>query len=560
MFKKVSRKFFVLVLSAGLLLTVGAVTFAQNATVDTSTDAQTDEDERPAGWGEETHSNDADPNYAVVFPQAAVNQITITVDAETWTAMQANMTEIFGAAGTRRQGPGGGFGGAGRGEQPTSPLATPATAASRPVSATAQAAVPAGVAFPPAGQGPGGGGPGFGGGDFATENPMWVTATIEFEGDTWTNVGVRYKGNSSLRSAWDNKSLKLPFKLDFDEFEDEYPAINNQRFYGFKQLSLANNFGDATGMRDTLTYDLLEEAGLVAAETAAYEVILDYGEGPVSLGLYTMIEVIDDTVIGRYFDDDGGNIYEADGQAISLAEGTEDGIETSFQKENNEDDADWSDIEALYEALHAEARTTDPEAWRAELESVFDVESFLEWLAISATIQHWDTYGGMTHNFYLYHDPETDQLTWISWDHNLVLGAMGGRGGGPGGFGGGGAAPATGVAPAAPGAGQGGRMGGRMNASLDKAEVGDNWPLIRYLMDDPTYYASYIRYLEETRSELFDPEQLTTKYQRLAEVLAPYAAEEMGATTYETAVQALMDKIEEQAAAVETFLDEQATK
>lgn len=556
MFKKVSRKFLVLVISAGLLLTVGAVTFAQNATVDTTTAAQTDEDERPVGWGEETHSNDADPNYAVVFPQDAVNQITITVDAETWTAMQANMTELFGEPGTRRQGPGGGFGGAGRGEQPGSPLATPVANASSPISATAQAAGPAGVAFPPAGQGPGGGGPGFGGGDFATENPMWVTATIEFEGDTWTNVGVRYKGNSSLRSAWDNKSLKLPFKLDFDEFEDEYPAINNQRFYGFKQLSLANNFGDATGMRDTLTYDLLEEAGLVAAETAAYEVILDYGKGPVSLGLYTMIEVIDDTVIGRYFDDDDGNIYEADGQAISLAEGTEDGIETSFQKENNEDDADWSDIEALYEALHAEARTTDPEAWRAELESVFDVESFLEWLAISATIQHWDTYGGMTHNFYLYHDPETDQLTWISWDHNLVLGAMGGRGGGPGGFGGGGAAPAAGAVPAGPG----GRMGARMNVSLDKTEVGDNWPLIRYLMDDPTYYASYIRYLEETRSELFDPEQLTTKYQALAEVLAPYAAEEMGATTYETAVQALMDKIEERAAAVETFLDEQDTK
>lgn len=33
---------------------------------------------------------------------------------------------------------------------------------------------------------------------------------------------------------------KLPLKLDFDEFEDDYPEIENQRFYGFKQLSLAN--------------------------------------------------------------------------------------------------------------------------------------------------------------------------------------------------------------------------------------------------------------------------------------------------------------------------------
>ena len=66
-------------------------------------------------------------------------------------------------------------------------------------------------------------------------------------------------------------------------------------------------------MRDTIAYDVLEEAGLPASETAYYQVILDYGEGQKDMGLYTMIEVIDDTVINRYFDDDSGNIYEGDG-------------------------------------------------------------------------------------------------------------------------------------------------------------------------------------------------------------------------------------------------------
>jgi spore coat protein CotH len=70
------------------------------------------------------------------------------------------------------------------------------------------------------------------------ENPTWVPATIEFEGNTWTNVGVRYKGNSSLTSGWRSGTLKLPLKLDFDEFEDDYPEIDDQRFYGFKQFDL----------------------------------------------------------------------------------------------------------------------------------------------------------------------------------------------------------------------------------------------------------------------------------------------------------------------------------
>ena len=108
---------------------------------------------------------------------------------------------------------------------------------------------------------------------------------------------------------------------------------------------------DTTFMRDAVASDILAEAGIASAETAFYELFVDYGEGPVSFGLYTMIEVIDDTVIDRVFGNDDGNIYEADGTAASLAEGTFDGISTSFQKENNEDEADWSDIEALYTAF-----------------------------------------------------------------------------------------------------------------------------------------------------------------------------------------------------------------
>jgi spore coat protein CotH len=483
-----------------------------------ATTAADEETVRPQGWNEETHSNDVDPNFAVVFPQDKVNQLTITVDPETWQVMQANMTEIYGEPGTGPQG---------------------------------------GAEFaPPEEQRPPGE-PGFGG-DFTREQPMWVTATIEFEGDTWTHVGIRYKGNSSLMSSWNSGSLKLPFKLDFDQFEDEYPEINNQRFYGFQQLSLANGFSDNTFMRDAVTYDLLEEAGLVAAETAFYEVYLDYGEGPVSLGLYTMIEVIDDTVIDRYFDDNNGNIYEGDGSAASLAEGTVEQLEDSFEKESNEGEADWSDIENLYNVLHSELRTTDPEAWRASLEEIFDVDSFLKWLAISAVIEHWDTYGAMTHNYYLYNNPETGQLTWISWDHNMTMST--------GGFGRGGeiaqtaeAAPANNAAEAGNAAPEGNRGAGRgmqRNVSLDKAEVTDEWPLIRYLLDEPLYYEQYISYVEEAANELFVPEKMVEKVEQLAALLEPYASEDVGEEVFADAVQQLIDYVGTRSETVKAFLGE----
>jgi spore coat protein CotH len=274
--------------------------------------------------------------------------------------------------------------------------------------------------------------------------PAWAEATIEYAGRVWEHVGLRFKGNSSLRSAWSSGSDKIPFKLDFNQFGDKYADTQEQRFHGFKQLSLSTNWSDASAMRETIVYDLLGDAGLPAAETAAYELVLDHGKGPVSLGLYTSNEVVDDTVVKRVFGNDKGNIYEGDGAGVSLAAGTRDRIAASYPKENN-DGSDWSDVEALYDALHDPLRKTDATAWRAKLEAIFDVDVFLHWLAIAAIVEHWDTYGGMPHNFYLYNNPATGKLTWISWDHNLVLGAM--TGGAPGGLAAGGMALPEGFVP-----------------------------------------------------------------------------------------------------------------
>jgi hypothetical protein len=517
-------------LSTGLTGCTGEIFAAMDGTValqdtarTTTESAETDTIARPEGWSEETHSNEAEPNYDVVFPDDRVNQITITIALEDWEAMQANMVDLFGEAGSVGEGRGlpGAF------EPPEGAPPQPGVEGFpdgfQPPEGWDQAAPPE---RGPAGSRPGEGG--FGGGDMTPKNPMWVRATIEFEGKTWTNVGLRYKGNSSLTSGWRSGTLKLPLKLDFDEFEDEYSQIDDQRFYGFKQLSLANGFSDSSFLRDAATSAILEEAGLPAAKTAFYEVILDYGEGPVTLGLYTMIEVVDDTVVERTFGSDDGNIYEADGSAASFAASTRDQIEQSFEKENNEDEADWSDIETLFDVLHDDQRTSDPAAWRADLESVFDVNGFLEWLAVTAVIQNWDAYGSMSHNYYLYNDPASGRLEWISWDHNEAM--------------------STGMTD------RGGRGPGGRTVSLDKVEVNDNWPLIRYLLDDPVYYALYLDYLAETVAGPFDPDHMAETYQAMADLIAPYAIADVGEAEFDAAVQQLIEHAYQRAESVEEFL------
>lgn len=467
-----------------LTLTVLIVTAIVGCKESEKSLSSTGQTTRPEGWSDETHGNNVEPNYQIVFPDDRVNQIKITIEPDDWEDMQANMNQLFGTKVT---------------EQDNGAL--PDTRIGR---------LPGWL-------------------DMSPENPMWVPATIEFNGLTWTYVGIRYKGNSSLTSSWRNDILKMPFKIDFDEFEDEYPATDNQRFYGFKQLSFSNAFKDSTYMRDVISADLLADAGLVSAETAYYEVVLDFGDGPINLGLYVAIEVIDDTVIDRYFGDDAGNIYEGDGPGVSLAKGTFNQIQNSFLKENNLTQADWSDIEELYNTLHSAERISDPETWRQNLESVFDVDVFLEWLSISAIIQHWDTYGYMTHNFYLYHDPDTDLLTWISWDHNEVLGIGGG-----------------------------GRRAATAGISFfSKEEVEKNWPLIRYLLDDPVYYSRYVGYIAETIDSFFDPDDMREKCQELSELITPYISKYGDEDTFELAVKELIDRINERYQMVNDFLAEE---
>ena len=131
-------------------------------------------------WSEETHGSSSDPDYQVVFDHGDVIRFDIVIDPDDWSDMQDDLDASLGSSGGR----------------------------------------------------PGGGMPGPGGG--ADYTPIFVPCSIFFNDTEWYHVGIRFKGNSSLRSSYKLGIEKLSFKLDFDEFEETYHEITNQRFYGFK--------------------------------------------------------------------------------------------------------------------------------------------------------------------------------------------------------------------------------------------------------------------------------------------------------------------------------------
>ena len=447
-------------------------------------EAYADTDFETTDWTDETHSKSADPNYDEVFEDEAVKRIDIVVTEDRWQSMLDDMTDLYGE-----------FGGSGGG---------------------------------PGASGPPNGGPGGGGLTEVDEDPIFVPAEVLYEGKEWYRVGVRFKGNSSLQSSWSSGILKLSFKLDFDEFEDEYPQIDNQRFNGFKKLSLKNNYNDKSMLREKVAADIFRDAGVASSHTAFYTVYVDHGDGPVYFGVYTMVEEVDDTVIDTQFSDNDGNLYKPDGTGASFAEGTF--SEDVFVKKTNEDEADFSDIQSLFTALHADNRTTEPETWRTNLESVFDTDTFLQYLAVNTVIQNWDTYGRMTHNYYLYNNPDAEKLSWIPWDNNEAL--------------------------------QQGNMQGSL--ALDFSDLNDTeWPLIGYLYEDATYKAQYDTYLQEVVDNAFNVSTIQVKYATYATLLEPYATTEITGYTFlnsssdfQAAISQLNSHVSERATAVSNYLND----
>ncbi|MBK9933107.1 MAG: CotH kinase family protein [Cytophagaceae bacterium] len=422
-----------------LLLIIGFGCQKQN-TDEVSTDATAANPD----WTEISHSKVAAPDYSVVFPQEKVNSIEITLGKTTWEKIKSDMV----AKNKGTFGEGGNSGGGGN---------------------------PGGV-MP---GGPGGGVPGGNGGaapDFG-EEPEYFESSIKFNGKTWKNVGFRLKGNSTLSSTWKSGIYKLPFRLKFDEFEDDHPEIKDQRLFGFKDVSFSAAVKDNSLIREKVTADIFRMAGIPAARTAFYKVYIDFGEGLKYCGIYAAVEVIDDTMVKDQFGEDNGNIYKPESNFASFSK-------DNFEKKNNEDAADWSDVQNTVSALTATNRTSDAAAWRTNLEKYMNMEHYVKWLAVNTTLVNWDTYGAMAHNYYLYNH-STQKLVWIPWDNNEAL-----------------------------------TSSARVNLNL--SGVANTWPLIKYVADDPVYYAKYKAYVKEFNDNVFTTAKMNQLFDNATNLITPY--------------------------------------
>ncbi|MGN2370294.1 CotH kinase family protein [Clostridium cagae] len=373
-------------------------------------------------------------------------------------------------------------------------------------------------------------------------NEEFRSCNITINGETFYNVGIRPKGNTSLTSvAADDTTDRYSFKIKFDKY------VDGQTYHGLESIVLNNIIQDSTYMKEYITYDLYESLG-VATPEMSYSNITVNNE---NWGLYLAIEVIDERYLENNFGSNEGNLYKPETMGVNNGGGNQGGnppnggerptgqekINATAEKNTSQDDnisnkeitkpnettnnempqmggnkmggravegADFVYIDdnvSSYSIVRESAvlkRTTDADFEKVinmfknlnegtNLEEVLDVEEVLKYFAVNTFVINLDSYSGaMYHNYYLYEKDGKCQI--LPWDLNLSFGGFGARGG------------------------NGGNQGNAssessvINFPIDNPVSGDlsSMPLIGKLLEVDEYKEMYHSYLKRIADEYFN--------------------------------------------------------
>lgn len=216
----------------------------------------------------------------------------------------------------------------------------------------------------------------------------YYPATIAIDGATTAQVGLRKKGNlGSLSTTRPGLRVKA----------NEY--VPGQRIAGLEVLTLNNNHQDDALISQCLGYELFAAAGLPASRCAFAHVRVN-GE---DLGVYSHVESVREEFLARHFADATGNLYESGGDFVVGGTG-------GFQPKTNSTAPDCSDLDRVVTALGAPAAQLP-----TQLGAVVDLPAYARFWAMEVVTDHWDGYANNQNNFFVYHDPSTDKMSFIPW-------------------------------------------------------------------------------------------------------------------------------------------------
>ena len=405
----------------------------------------------------------------------------------------------------------------------------------------------------------------------------YVPCHLVIDGESYKNVAIRAKGNTSLSSVTQYGNNRYSFKIEFDHYQ------TGGSYHGLDKLSLNNLIQDNTYLKDYFAYTLMRKGG--AAAPLCSFVQINVGGQP--WGLYLAVEGVEDSFLRRNFGNDTGELYKPDSMSFGAGRGNGKGFDMEEFRQRMEEETEaggesnaggmpdegavlpmippdgqpgfpegmtmpgegfgspgdrgnrgggrgmsspdvllqyTDDDPASYANIFDNAKTDVNEADQQRLiqslkalsegdTSVVDQQAVIRYLAVHNFLCNDDSYTGAMVHNYYLYEKD-GLLSMLSWDYNLAFGGFG-MGGGAGGSG----ATSTVNQP--------------IDSPVTSGELSSR-PILSWIFQSDDTLAAYHAAYRQFISEAFDSGWFAEEIDRISTLIAPYVqADPTAFCTYE---------------------------
>lgn len=327
------------------------------------------------------------------------------------------------------------------------------------------------------------------------EKEEYVACTVEIDGEEFHNVGLRAKGNNSLRLTEEYGLSRYSLKLEFDQF------LDGGNYYGLDKFSLDASFQDNSYLKTYMVYDMMAFMG-VPAPLCSYTWVTVNGE---DWGLFLAVEEPEEAFARRNFGNDYGKLYKPDYRSLN-----EENADVALKYIDDNPDS----YPGIFENARFKTSQVDQErviealktlSTGENLETAVNVDEVLRYFTVQVFVMNWDSYLGHTgHNYFLYE--EGGILSILPWDYNLAFGTY-----------------ALGMTDPIK------DPNILINYPINTPAEGKimlHRPLYHNLMKHNEYFAKYHLYFDKLLSEYFESGRFEVTFRQTEKLIAPYVQQD----------------------------------
>ena len=271
-------------------------------------------------------------------------------------------------------------------------------------------------------------------------------------------VGFRTKGNINRAYPQDmgGRLHKAHFKIKFNkvfnqqEGTSEYKNRKQRRFAKQRELELRmNSFNaklggwDTSQIRELYGYEIMRRAGVNVSRVSSIRLFLTIGDKKHYFGIYTLIEPVDKSFLTKRYGSDAndGNLYKClwgdsgpanlgpiehpnnhqhpfstDGRIVGVKDWRTH-YRPTYDLKTNTDNPDHT----VFLDFVGNLNTLSKADLQVYLNTTFEVDRFLKYLAMNVLIGKWDDYWSIGNNYYLYFNND-GKIEFIPVDFDMCLG------------------------------------------------------------------------------------------------------------------------------------------